>query len=139
MPSKACSHAEERPGAAGARLEARRALVAARAWSGSASTRLRIVSFPELRGAPTDGGGDALGSDDFAEPLAELGPRRVERAEDVEPGIKRGAEAGGVGAAVDRALRRVERFRGDQREALRPAQACLAQFGERHDAVDHAE
>src|SRR5215472_6313186 len=106
---------------------------------GSAATCLRIVSFPELRGAPSDGGGDALGGDNFAEPLAELGLRRVERPDDVEPGIERGAEAGGIGAAVDRALCRIERFRGNQRQPLRPPQARLAQLGERHDAVDHAE
>src|SRR5215472_11044296 len=106
---------------------------------GSAATCLRIVSFPELRRAPSDGGGDALGGDNFAEPLAEFGPGRVERADDIEAGIKRGAEAGGIGAAVDRALRRIERFRRNQRQALGPAQACLAQLGERHDTVDHAE
>ncbi len=40
--------------------------------------------FLELRGAPADGGGDALGGDDLAEALAELGLGRIERRDDVE-------------------------------------------------------
>src|SRR5206468_2386766 len=102
-----------------------------------AAQRARL--FPELGRPPPDGGGDALGGDHFAELLTELGPGRVEWADDVEAGVKRRAEAGGVGAAVDCALSRVERFRRNQREPLGPAQARFAQLRERHDAVDHAE
>ncbi|TMJ56475.1 MAG: hypothetical protein E6G90_05645, partial [Alphaproteobacteria bacterium] len=75
----------------------------------------------ELRGPPPDRGGHAFGRDHFAELLAELGLGRVERADDVEAGINRGAKAGGVGPAVDRTLGGVERFRRNQREPLGPA------------------
>src|SRR5947207_3334975 len=101
--------------------------------------RPRNTLFLELSRSPSDRGGDAFGGDEVAEFLAEFGLGRVERADDVEPGIQRGAEAGGVGAAVDRALRRKERFWGDQRQPLGIAQARFAQLGERHDTVYHAE
>jgi hypothetical protein len=45
--------------------------------------------------------GGKLGGDDVAEFDAELGARRVERSDDVEPGIKRRAEPGGVSGAVE--------------------------------------
>src|SRR5689334_16977742 len=74
--------------------------------------RPRSTLFLELSRSPSDRGGDAFGGDDVAEFLAEFGLRRVERADDVEPGVERGAEAGGVGAAVDRTFRRKECLRG---------------------------
>ena len=64
----------------------------------------------KLCGAPSDGGGDALAGDDLAETLAEFGLGRVERADDIEPGVECRAEAGGIGAAIDRPLGRIERF-----------------------------
>jgi hypothetical protein len=63
--------------------------------------------FPELCRPPSDRGGYAFGRDHFAKFLTELGPGRVERADDVEPGVKGGAEAGGIGATIDRTLCRV--------------------------------
>src|SRR5213075_633375 len=44
-----------------------------------------------------------------------------------------------IGAAVDRELCRIERLGRDQRQPLCPGEALLAQFGERHDAVDHTD
>ena len=70
---------------------------------------------------------------------AELGLGGVERRDDIEPDMDAVGEPGGVGAAVDRQLGRVERFGRDQREALRPGEARRPQIGERHDPVDHAE
>jgi hypothetical protein len=58
----------------------------------------------ELRRAPPDRGRHALAGDDIAEFGAELGLGRIERADDIEPGMECGAEAGGVSAAIDRAL-----------------------------------
>src|SRR5438067_10405490 len=103
---------------------------------GAAPTGPGVALFLELSRSPPDRGGDAFGGDDVAEFLPEFGLGRIERADDVEPGVERGAEAGGVGAAIDRTLRRVERLRGDQRQPLGIAQARLAQLGERNDTVD---
>ena len=64
----------------------------------------------ELCGAPADRRRNTLGGNDLAEFPAEFGVGRVERADCVEPGVKRGAKPGGVGAAVDRALCRVQRL-----------------------------
>src|SRR5947209_19822767 len=97
---------------------------------GAARTVPRVALFLELSRSPPDRGGDAFGGDDVAEFLAEFGLGRVERADDVQPGVERGAETGGVGAAVHRTLECEERFRGDQRQSLGIAQACLAQLGQ---------
>ena len=74
---------------------------------GTARTHPGVALFLELSRSPPDRGGDAFGGDDVAEFLAEFGLGRVERADDVEPGVERGAEAGG-GSAIDRALVRKE-------------------------------
>src|SRR5215468_5145969 len=66
----------------------------------AARTGPRSRLFPELRRPPSDGGGNALGCDDVAELPAEFRLRRIERADDVEPGVKRSAEAGRVGPAI---------------------------------------
>src|SRR5207245_10694970 len=66
--------------------------------------------LPELRGPPPHCGRNSLGGDEFTELGSEFGLRRVERADDVEPGIKGCAETCGVGAAIDRALCRVKGF-----------------------------
>src|SRR5262249_47188663 len=85
----------------------------------AARTGPRSRLFPELRRPPSDGGGNALGCDDVAELPAEFRLRRIERADDVEPGVKRSAEAGRVGPAIDGALRRVERLPRHHRHPLR--------------------
>ena len=61
------------------------------------------------------------------------------RPDSIEPGVNAVCEPRHIGAAVDRQLCRVERFGRDQRQPFRPGEAPLAQFGERHDAVHHAE
>ena len=67
--------------------------------------------FLQLRRPPLNSGRDALRRDDLPKLGAELSLGRIERTDDVEPGVERGAEPGGVSAAIDRALGRVERFR----------------------------
>src|SRR5215472_18323306 len=79
--------------------------------------------LPELCRPPANGGGHALAFDDLAKPLTELGLGRVERADGVEPGIECGAKAGRIGAAIDRALGRVERLGRNQRQPLGPVEA----------------
>src|SRR5207237_8030600 len=88
----------------------------------SASTSRRVHAMRLLLGtlelgrAPPQGRAETLFLADLVECLADLGRRRVERREHVEPGADRVAEAGGVGAATQRALGRDERLRADQRQ-----------------------
>jgi hypothetical protein len=72
----------------------------------------------ELSRAPPDRGRYPLGPGDLAELGAMFGCGCVKRTDDIEPAIERGAEPGYVSDAVDRALRRKERLRRDQRQAL---------------------
>src|SRR4029453_12788559 len=72
----------------------------------------------ELRGAPAEGGHQALPIPYLVELHAHLGLRRVEWREDVEAGTDGVAEAGGVRAAVDGELGGREGLGRDEGEAL---------------------
>src|SRR5580692_7689135 len=77
--------------------------------------RASIALSLELSGAPLDSGRYPFGPRDLAKPRTMFSCCRVKRADDIEPGIKRGSKPGCVRDAVDRALGRIERLRRDQR------------------------
>jgi hypothetical protein len=73
---------------------------------------LLVPLFLELRGAPADRGGDALGAGDLAEAFAEFGLGRIKRGDDVEADMDAVAECAGGPPNASRLLPNGEDFSG---------------------------
>src|SRR5215813_2902384 len=92
--------------------------------------------FGELGRAPLERGAQAFLLSDLVELHPDIGPRRIERRQHVEPGTDRIAKARRVGAAVDRELGSGQRLGSDQRHLPRKLQRRRHEVGARHHTVD---